>query len=317
MFPPGNRSTAWLLFLSLCSLGLTALWAKAHAPETGIETTPPPARPGRIVSTTIQTDELLLALVPADRIVALSMYADAPEISNIVDQARSIPGRHTGAVEPVLTRSPDFVLFDAFSGMRLLPFLGPAEISWGRLPTVNTFEDIRACVRRVGSWVGADRRAADLIAAMDARERELVESHRGTRRPDGTALPNPTVLYFYQGYTAGKGTLLDEMFRKLGIRNAATEAGLTGHAPLSLEEVVRLDPDLVITSDYAADAKVRAADLMDTPLRRIATGLRAGRQGRIFQLPARHLLSNSHHAVEALEDLSEVLETAFDAGEAP
>ena len=53
-------------------------------------------KPKRIVSYSISTDEILLALVEPQRIIALSRMVDDPGVSSIVKEAKQIPNRVQG-----------------------------------------------------------------------------------------------------------------------------------------------------------------------------------------------------------------------------
>ena len=60
-------------------------------------------KPKRIVSYSISTDEILIALVKPERIVALSRLVDDPGVSSIVKEAKQIPNRVQGnSMEGVL-----------------------------------------------------------------------------------------------------------------------------------------------------------------------------------------------------------------------
>src|SRR5262245_24816217 len=57
------------------------------------------SEPQRVVSQTLGTDEILLAICPAERVVALSDLAEDENYSNVVEEARRIPNRTTKGPE--------------------------------------------------------------------------------------------------------------------------------------------------------------------------------------------------------------------------
>ncbi|HWR29002.1 MAG TPA: ABC transporter substrate-binding protein, partial [Negativicutes bacterium] len=68
-------------------------------------------KPKRIVSLTLGTDEILLDMIPADRIVAVTKYAHDPGISNVVEKAGKVSGRIDEVnVETILSLHPDLVI---------------------------------------------------------------------------------------------------------------------------------------------------------------------------------------------------------------
>ena len=60
-------------------------------------------KPKRIVSYSISTDEILMALVKPERIAALSRLVDDPGVSSIVEEAKQIPARVQGNAAEILT----------------------------------------------------------------------------------------------------------------------------------------------------------------------------------------------------------------------
>ena len=78
-------------------------------------------KPKCIVSYSISTDEILLALVEPQRIAALSRLVDDPGVSSIVKEAKQIPDRVQGnSMENVLTFKPDLVIIPDFHPPEML-----------------------------------------------------------------------------------------------------------------------------------------------------------------------------------------------------
>ena len=64
------------------------------------------------------------------------------------------------------------------------------------------------------------------------------------------------VLYLAPGdWTAGTKTTVNELIRIAGLRNAAAEAGIIGNNKISIEQIIQIDPDVVlIGTGYQRDA---------------------------------------------------------------
>ena len=65
-----------------------------------------PREPQRIVSQTLGTDEILLAVCPPERVVALSNLAEDGDYSTVVEEARRIPDRTTRGRSRFCSSSP-------------------------------------------------------------------------------------------------------------------------------------------------------------------------------------------------------------------
>ena len=259
------------------------------------------ALPRRVVSATVATDEILLALLPPERIAALTVLADDPRISSVTKEARSVRGRVDADAERILELDPDLVFVARYTERAPLMLLESAGVPIVRLPFCSRLADVREAVLLVGRSVGEPEKAQALVREMDARIAAVA-----ARTADA---PRPRVLFYTPGgYTAGKGTLFDEMLAAAGGINAAVEAGVEGPGNLSLERMLELDPDVLLVSDYIGDPKARGAaperGLLKDPVWREASAVKSG---RVRLLSERHLTCVSQHLGEAAEAMGRAL----------
>ncbi|MEM9190582.1 MAG: ABC transporter substrate-binding protein [Myxococcota bacterium] len=279
------------------SLTLAALARKNGSAGAGAQCGPAPER---LVSSILSTDEILLSLVPPERMVAVGRFADDPHASYVAEAAGEVEERVVGDPEQLVALRPDCVVRDAFGRPEVTALLVRVGVPMSAVKSVNRIDDIRANVRTLGALVSEEADAEEMIARMDrslARTRQRV-----------TDLEPPSVLLYTRGYTAGSGTLFDEVLSVAGARNAAAEAELVGHAPVPVAELVRMDPDVILVSNYLADG--RARDLTATPnvfQRRTFRGLTAVTTGRVYELPARELFTTSHFVADATASIARVL----------
>ncbi len=80
--------------------------------------------PRRIASLTLMTDEILLDLVPVQRLVAVTAMADDPAISNVAGRIGRAARRLTLNVEQLLALAPDLLFVASWSdadSVRQLP----------------------------------------------------------------------------------------------------------------------------------------------------------------------------------------------------
>lgn len=265
----------------------------------------PPARPERIVSLALAGDEIALALVAPSRILALEAFVDDPHASNVVEEARAVPGRMRQPIvaETILAAEPDLVILPAWSDPQIGALLAHQGVPSHRLGSAESLDEVRAQVRELGAVLGEPARAEALVAAMDARL-DAVRA-RGAARSE-----RPSVLLAaWSGRTPGRGTIFCEIVELVGARCAAADEGLEGFAALPLEQLLAFDPDVVVTNRYRADASARELvperPIDEDPRHRT---LRAVREGRVVDLPTAHLLATSHHVAALAEDLSRALD---------
>lgn len=259
------------------------------------------APPRRIVSVMLAADEMLLDLVPRQRVAAVTIYATMNGVSNCVAQARGLPQISSLDAERVLALQPDLVLAARFSDRATVQQLRSCGVPVFRFGRYDSLADIRANVLLLGEVLDARARAQEIVAGMEAT---LAQARARAAR----AKQRPRVLYYNGGWTAGAGTLFDELLTVAGGQNVASAAGLVGHTTISPELVLALDPELILlpeTHDFpGAPAFDPRRRILDDPLWQPVTAVR---QGRLRLISAQWLGSISHHVVKAALDLSEVL----------
>ena len=105
-------------------------------------------KPQRIVSLSISTDEILLDLVAAKRIVALTTYVDDVGISNAVVKAKAVQGRVQPGSNPegILALKADVILLPDFTNADTIQSLRELQQPVYVYKTPYDVADVRACI---------------------------------------------------------------------------------------------------------------------------------------------------------------------------
>ena len=208
------------------------------------------APPRRIVSLNPATTELLFALGVGGRMVGRTQYDLWP------DSARLVPNLGPGMrpnLEAVLGARPDLVVLYASADDRAAADrLTAAGVKTAAFK-LDRIRDFARVTRALGQLVGDT-----------ARAHLVVDSVTGTldrvRRATAT-LPRPTV--FFHAWetpliTIGGGSFLSELVDVAGGRNVYADIEAPS-AAVTLEDVVRRDPDIVLVSPIEQQ-RLRAAE---------------------------------------------------------
>ncbi len=252
--------------------------------------------PQRIVSCLIASDEVLLRICDPARILALSALAEDPAYSNIVEEARRVPGRAEQSAEQIIGLEPDLVFVASFSRPEYLALLSEANIRVMTLENFNSFDDIRENIRAIGATIGEEEKANALIQEMNRR----IEDVRATVADT----PKPRVLKIGYDWVAGGGTTIHDIIEAAGGRNLAAANGIEGHRNISEEQILDWDPEVILTEWPEAGPIAQEMFLQKYP---ILEQVRAVQSGRVFGLPGRELNSVTHHVASAVERLARLL----------
>ena len=215
------------------------------------------AKPQRLVSINLCTDQLLMLLADRSHILSISYLGADPAGSALADRAAGIP-LNRGTAEEALALRPDLVL----SGLnrqhttnRLIEALGVPVFT---LPPAASLDDALDQIRALGDAIGEPERASALAGDIAARLAALPPSADDSRRPGALVLqPN--------GYTTGRHTLANDILVAAGYRNLAAEHSIAAWGTLSLEAVILSRPDVLVLDDQRIRRQSLAQNLLAHP----------------------------------------------------
>lgn len=208
----------------------------------------PPRGGGGIVSTNPCADAMLVEMVPAHRIAAISHYSQTPGASSMpLALARRFRAT-AGTAEEVIALRPDLVVASSFTA--------PAtRDAWARAGLKTLYLGIPATIAASQAQV---RELAQAVQAKPAGERIVGGIEQALRRTRPADARRPRALLYIAGDLAnGGGTLLDELMTHVGLTNAAAGYGLAFTGRLPAETLVAHPPALVIAPDTNRLATLR------------------------------------------------------------
>lgn len=245
----------------------------------------------RIVSLSVCSDQLLLDLVPTDRIAALSYLATDPTLSSKVAEAKGLPVIFGGA-EEVLQLAPDLVIAQEYSMMATVELLQRLGIRVLRVPLAADIEGMRHSIRLMAAAVNEEARGERLIADFDARIAAV--------RPIGGERPS-ALAYEVSSLASGEGTLVDSMLDAAGFRNVARGIELGPGGRLPLEMIVTHPPDLIVMANQPNEFRSVVGDNLRHP----AFTAVAARRHRLA-LPMPYWLCPTPKIADAIEKLARI-----------
>ncbi len=279
-----SRRTIFFLVAAIVLVS-AATWNLRQRSETTIENDLERARP-RIVSLSPAITETIFAFGADDLLVGRSDYCDFPA------KALALPAAGTTLkpdLEALAHLEPTLILGEKNSGTARSHLSAIARSEW--LPWLS-IDDLQASLRRLGEITGRPQRAAALF--------DRISAHLSSQPP----AKGPKVL-LAMAHTPGK---MQEIlyFRKDSLHGASLHAagGINavqrtprGMPSLALEEVLALDPEMIIilAPNDSLSSEQREALLADW---KTLTPLRAVERGRISVLAGRGYYSVGPRLVE-------------------
>ncbi|MDR3685920.1 MAG: ABC transporter substrate-binding protein [Coriobacteriia bacterium] len=194
------------------------------------------AEPKRIVSLAPANTEILFALGLGSEVVGVTSYDDYPSQVASITKVGDFAGPN---IEAVAAAKPDLIL--ATSGVQAdvvkkLEALGATVVVLDPQSLPGVYADIE----RVGKVTGSSDKASTLLDGMKADIQSI----------EAAVAASPTVSTFIEIgqnplFTAGQGTLMDELITLAGGTNVVTQPG---YVSFSSEQLIKANPSVYLAT---------------------------------------------------------------------
>ena len=261
-----------------------------------------PKKYSHIVSLTLAGDEMILALVPENRIAGLSgKISEDKEVSHIVTRAKKFP-KVEGNIEMILSLEPDLIIAADWMKKENLSQLKDAGFNVYIYKTPKTFKEQKKLVKELANLVKESQNGEKIVKDMDKRleivQKKIVKSYKGQK---------PKILMYTSFYTtSGKNTTFNDMVRLINGVNMAAEVGIDGSKDISKEKVIELDPDIIIVPIWRKydDIKKFSKFLFEDPS---FQNLKAIKNKKVYFMQYIDITPTSQSMIDAIEELAKVV----------
>jgi heme ABC superfamily ATP binding cassette transporter binding protein hmuT len=255
-----------------------------------------------IVSLTLSGDEMLLGLVPENRIAGLSgKINEDKEISNIVDKAKKFP-KVEGNEEVLMSLEPDLIIVADWLSKRITDIgaITGAKVYFYKTP--NSYEEQKKLIRDLANLVEEKENGEKLIKNMDDRlkalQNKITKNYKGAK---------PRILIYTSfGTTSGKNTTFSDMVKLINGVNVVAEAGIDGFKDISKEKVIELNPDIIIVpiaKKYDNINKISKLFFEDPSFRNV----KAIKNKKVYFIQYKDITPTSQYMINSIEELAKVV----------
>jgi len=241
-----------------------------------------PAR--RIVSLNPCLDAILLSVADPRQVAALSHYSHQPMTSSVGAAGRRFAVTYESA-EEVIALSPDLVLASRHSALATRNALARLGVAVAQFATPDSVAESLAQVQRIAELAGQPGRGRAEIARIEAA--------LAAAEPPPGARPARALVFQRNGFSSGPGTLMDEMLRRTGFRNAAVDYGARRTTDIALDAVAADPPEVLLSGETLPGAPTWGERVMRHPALQQLRG-----RIRIISFPQRLMYCGGPNLVE-------------------
>jgi len=257
----------------------------------------------RVVSLSVSSDEIVLDLIAPDKVAGISTSSLRPELANSIAKANLVKNTvDVNSPESILRVQPDLVIIPDFVREEVRSSLKDMGIRTFVYPKQNSFAEIKESIKAIAKELGKD--PEPLLKQMDSRLKVLQEKLK--------AIPEnkrKRIVYLMStGIYANPKSTFQDICKYAGVKDATMELGYAKKTYLSKEQMVKLNPDVILVADFNWDGKSETKAKIDNILQDAAyKDVKAIQNKQVFGIPGAHIYSLSHYIVGASEDVAKAV----------
>ena len=204
----------------------------------------------RVVSLNLCADAYLMAFAKPEQILGLTQQSSDPTLSAFVVEASNFPVSG-GRMANILEQQPDIIIINNYSPPPNKALMDRLGIKIVKLDAANSYQSARTEILQLGKAIHRLEAAKAYLAQLD---KEL-EDARHTKL---TYMPS-IINYQRRGIVVGETHILDDIIQLAGAQNLGRDTGRT-IGPMSLENLIRLQPDYVLSISENDEQTLKAQD---------------------------------------------------------
>ncbi len=268
--------------------------------------------PERIISLSTGITEAIFAMGAGERVVGRIHFSDyPPEVRDVP----SVGGLVDPSLEAIVNLEPELVLTERGTPTDVIDAIERVGIPVLAYDPISISE-VLSLFREIGRVLGVESDANRLSERLAHRVEEVSDRIFERTIREG----RPSLLFVIDldpVFVAGEEHFVDDMIDTVGAVNAAmlVQGKNSGQWPsLSLEAVISLDPDIVITAieDDSGEMVEGSAMLAERPGWR---ELAAVREGRVYSINPDLAVRAGPRLFDAIEQMEEIISDALSGGE--
>lgn len=246
--------------------------------------------PKRVVSINLCTDELAIPLAKPGQLVAVTFLVKDP-LSSIYYKSAKPFVSHNNSLEQIVSYKPDLILASQYTPSALLNRLRQLGFKIFVVPVARSIDQVNANIIAVG------RKLGNVAVAKRLVEQNIRGINAINTGPEVKKTLN-VIVYLPGGMShSGKG-LMAQLVKMGGMQNIASIKGYTGWRSVSIEQLLRWNPDLLLVIESYSQHRSMANELFNHPAIQFFQ-----KQNRIVRIPVQWLSCGRPSTLKILKKL--------------
>ena len=253
----------------------------------------------RIIAATPAMEEIVLGLVKPEQMAAVSDYSRKSKFPEIAAKAKRVKGviSTKPSTESIIAQKPDIVLLPVVFGKTQAATLRDCGLHVVPLDVPEGYENIKKRIQFIADQLGESENGRRMTTRMDEKINQVRTAVKN--------LPAKKIAvgYAVNGAFGRKNGAFDNICKEAGVLNGAGLLNMKRGEQLSKEQILELNPDVIICSADATNSKMWQEVLQDPSFK----NLKAIRNKNVFTLEERYMNSTTQFFAESVEMMAKTV----------
>ncbi|SHK88587.1 iron complex transport system substrate-binding protein [Selenomonas ruminantium] len=261
-----------------------------------------PAKPKRILTMSMSTDEVMLGLVEPERMAAVNAMLDDPASSNVVELGKKVETKiRYPSVEEIAALQPDLVIVPDWGDLSRVAALRDLGIPVVVCKGPRSLQEVKETITLLAQAAGEPQRGELLLQKMDGKLAEIAAKVQEIPQSERRSV---VLISLMKGY-GGAGCCFDEACQLAGVINGRAAAGIKNGEEMSKEKLVEINPDILFLPTYNNHGKFdidrfRNEYMNDQSLQ----NMKAIQQGNLLEPDEGYIYNCSQDFVFAVQEIA-------------
>lgn len=253
----------------------------------------------RVLAISPALEEIALALLEPENIIAVTDYSRSSPNKLIATKASKVKNTITEkpSTEAIIALKPDIVLIPIVFTKAQADTLADCGFHVLPLDVPEGYEAIKQRISFIAKELCVEKQGQQLTEAMDKHMNET------KKRLEKVKSPKVVAGYSINGVFGRKNGSFDNICKEAKAINGAGLFGLQRGEYLSKEQIIKLDPDVIICSAASVKSKLYKDVLEDPAFKEI----KAIKNRRVVIAEDRYMSSSTQYFVKAVDHLSKLI----------
>ena len=261
-----------------------------------------PAKPQRILTMSMSTDEVMLGLVEPERMAAVNAMLDDPASSNVVELGEKVTTKiRYPSVEEIAALQPDLVIVPDWGDLSRVAALRDLGIPVVVCKGPRSLQEVKETITMLAQAAGEPERGQVLLTKMDEK---LAQIAAEVAKIPADQRRSVVLISLMKGY-GGAGCCFDEACQLAGVINGRAAAGIKNGEEMSKEKLVEINPDILFLPTYNNHGKFDInrfrSEYMDDPS---LQNMQAIKNGQLLEPDEGYIYNCSQDFVFAVQEIA-------------